>query len=72
MRRDDSVFQFRPELGNFIIPERMLRAGGSVEPLTLTLPTHATRAQYLTLPYEQKDRILHLIDHVYCDQEYEI
>ncbi len=69
--RHSRVYEFRPQLGRFLIPERMLRAGGSSEELQLQ-PYVGARAlrsqpQYFELPEEKDNRIKDVIKHVFND-----
>jgi len=69
--REDTAFRLADELGVFLIPESMLRAGGAVLPITLN-PRAGTRrhAGALDLSPNLNTRMLHLIDQVYKDKEY--
>ena len=73
-RNDPTLFEYRPDLGLFVVPAAMLRAGGKQDPIKLAShPMRASRTsrqrELFKLACECKTRIDYLIEHIYKDSE---
>lgn len=69
-----SVFEFRPDLGDFYISTDMLRAGLKEDPVGLVPRDRRGRhqkRQYFDLQLESHNRIIDLIEHVFKDRSSE-
>jgi hypothetical protein len=69
------IFRYAPELGDFLVPEIMLRAGAGSTKLSLEdVPGVGTRgaSSKVELSKSLDEAIIYQIDHIYHDQEYEV
>ena len=71
-RLSHNVYEFRPDLGVFSVPARMLRAGGPTDPVVLERKTgfggHPTDRQLYDLSACSAERIQDLITNVFKDK----
>ena len=78
-RGDELLYEYMPDLGLFILPVSMLRAGGTADPVILVedlLQRRTSRHQgssdsrkYFRLELQCKQAIEYLIHHVYQDKD---
>ena len=69
--REATTFRLEEQLGVFLIPESMLRAGGTEFRIKLEKKVTTRHVGALELPIATNARIVNLIDHVYKDKEHE-